>query len=196
MDGASVVSIADSGSFCDDAVQVRENAKQYVKNISGLGQVLVGVSGTFSVLQWIVNCDWPACAREDSCYADLVQRYLVLTLQPFLRKSLFKRFKKYSSPVEGQEDDTMDWYLLVGVPGCGIFTVYANGDVEKAWDPKHCMTHACIGSGGPVADACIKTLKAMNTSLTSWEILDVAAQTAFQSVSSVRGPFTLKYLMA
>jgi ATP-dependent protease HslVU (ClpYQ) peptidase subunit len=83
----------------------------------------------------------------------------------------------------------------VGVPSCGIFTLYANGDVEKAWDPNHVMAHACIGSGGVVADACIKTLKVTST-LRSWEMLDYAASAAFQSISSVRGPFTTKYLMA
>ena len=194
MDGNAVVGIADSGAFCDDNVQVRENSKQHTKYIEGIGHVLIGISGTFSILQWIVTIDWPPCEIEDSNYASLLQRYFIMDLQPFSKKSVFKRFKKHSTP-KPEEDETMDWTLLVGVPSCGIFTLYANGDVEKAWDPNHGMAHACIGSGGVVADACIKTLKVTST-LRSWEMLDYAASAAFQSISSVRGPFTTKYLMA
>jgi hypothetical protein len=196
MDGNAVVGISDSGAFCDDNVQVREDSKQHIKHIEGIGRVLIGISGTFSVLQWIINIDWPACQLEDDTYASLLQRYLVVQLQPFLQKSVFKRFKKHATPKAQEEGDSTDWNLLIGVPGCGIFTLYANGDVEKAWDPKHVMAHACIGSGGIVADACIKTLKVTSSSFTSWEMLDLAASAAFQSISSVRGPFTTKYLMA
>jgi hypothetical protein len=196
MDGNTVVGISDSGAFCGDNVQVRENSKLHIKHIDGLGHVLIGVSGTFSVLQWIVNLEWPPCEVEDFNYTSMVQKYFIMELQPFLKKSVFTRFKKHSTPKAQEEDDTMDWNLIVGVPGSGIFTLYANGDVEKAWDPNHAMAHACIGSGGVVADACIKTLKVTAPSLSSWEILDVAATTAFQSISSVRGPFTTKYLMA
>ena len=196
MDGGAVVGISDSGAFCDDSVQVRQNCKQHQKHVQGLGNLLVGISGNFSVLNWIITIEWPECFFEDSSYSTLVQRYLILKLQPFLKKSLFKRFKKYTAPREGQEDETMDWNLLIGVPGCGIFTLYANGDVEKAWDPKHAMSHACIGSGGAAADACIKTLKITQDNLTSWQMLDIAAHTAYASISSVRGPFETKYLLA
>jgi hypothetical protein len=187
-DGQSIVSICDSGCFCDDSVTLRVESKVYSKSIPGLGKALVGGCGSFSSLQFIRFKDWPECTGEDANFALLVEKYLVVDLQPFLAKEMHRRYGKLGEARE----NFMDWQLLVGIPGAGIFTLYACGDVGKTYDPVRAF--ACIGSGEAHAKATIEVLK--DTSLPSWEILQLGAQAAHCSVSSIRPPFTLNYIMA
>jgi len=187
-DGQSIVSICDSGAFSEDSVSLRVECKVYLKEIAGFGQVLVGGCGSFSALQFIRFTDWPEFTGEDSNYALLVERYLVVELQPFLAKAMHKRYGKTGEPRESYTD----WQLLIGVPGAGIFTLYACGDVGKSYDPVR--AYACIGSGEAYAKATIEFLK--TSALPSWEILQAGAKAAHCSVSSIRPPFTLKYIMA
>ncbi len=187
-DGQSIVGISDSGAFCDDSITLRLDSKMYLKDIPGLGQALVGGCGSFSSLQFIRFSDWPECTGEDCGFSHLVEKYLVTELQPYLAKTMHKRFGKVGEPRETYTD----WQLLIGIPGAGIFSLHACGDVGKTYDPVRAF--ACIGSGEAHAKATIESLKA--TSLPSWEILQAGAEAAHCSVSSIRPPFTLNYIMA
>jgi hypothetical protein len=193
LDGNAILSIADSGSFCDDSVRLRKDAKTFLKDISGLGNVMVGFCGGFNLGQWLhYGLDWPACDDAvSSTYAEHVETYLVRTLLPTISKSFYKRFVKRGVAAE----DANDWIAMVGVPNCGVFTLYPNGDVEKAWDTRFpAMPHACIGSGGAVAFTHIASIK--DSPLNSWDILQHGVHAAYDCVSSIRPPYDLKYLMA
>ena len=191
LDGGAILSIADSGGFCNDNVRLRKDAKTFTKDISGLGTVMVGFCGGFNIGQWFhYGLEWPACEDALSTFAEHVETYLVKVLLPSFTKSIHKRFIKRGLAVE----EANDWSVIVGVPKCGIFTLYPNGDVEKAWDPKFpSLPHACIGSGEGVAYTYIASKK--NSSL-PWDILQQGVRAAYESISSIRPPYDLKYLMA
>ena len=199
-DGGGIVGISDSSASSDDDVHVRKDSKMFKKSM-GVGHSLVGFCGMFAVGQWFRFQDWPALPmpkapahiEEEEDYSYMVEKYLVTVLQPFLKKSLKKRFGKDD---RGQVlAEYQDWTLLVGVPGGGIFTLYPNGDVGKAYDPDSKQAHACIGSGEHHAYTCISTLKKTRTDLRSWEMLQLGVEAAYKSVSSIRAPYDLKYIM-
>jgi hypothetical protein len=194
LDGNAILSIADSGGFCDDTVRLRKDAKTFVKDISGLGRIMVGFCGGFNIGQWFhYGLEWPTCEdAHSSTFAEHVERYLVKTLLPRIAKSLHKRFFKRGISLE----DTNDWNVIVGVPNCGVFTLYPNGDVEKAWDPDcSALPHACIGSGAAVAYIAVAASK-KNPAISTWDILQHGVQAAYENISSIRPPYDLKYLMA
>jgi hypothetical protein len=193
LDGNAIVSIADSGGFCEDSVRLRKDAKTFVKDVNGLGKVMVGFCGGFNIGQWLhYGLVWPVCENAtSSTYAEHVETYLVKTLLPSFAKSIQRRFLKRGISLE----EATNWTAMVGVPNCGVFTLYPNGDVEKAWDPNYpAMPHACIGSGETVAHATVAQCKKQG--IQSWEILQNGVQAAYESISSIRPPYDLKYLMA
>jgi hypothetical protein len=187
-DGKSIVGISDSGAFSGDTVQLRIESKVYTKDIPGLGKALVGGCGNFSPLQFIRFSEWPQCRGDEANFAHLVEKYLVIELQPFLSKAMHKRYGKSGEPRENYTD----WQLLLGIPGAGIFTLSPCGDVGRTYDPVR--SFACIGSGEAHAKATIESLK--DSTLPSWEILRAGAEAAYCSVSTIRPPFTLNYIMA
>lgn len=194
-DGGGIVGMADSSASSDDDVHVRQESKMFQKSVGGMGQCLVGFCGSFAVGQWFRFQDWPIQQDDMSReYSYSVEKYLVTVLQPYLNKTLKKRFGKDE---RGQVlGDYQDWTLLVGVPRGGIFTLYPNGDVGKAYDPDARQAHACIGSGEHHAYTCISTLKKTRTDLRSWEMVQLGVEAAYKCVSSIRAPYDLKYVMA
>lgn len=193
-DGGGIVGISDSSASSDDDVHVRKDSKMFNKAVEGLGQCLVGFCGMFAIGQWFRFQDWPeAPADMSNDYSYTVEKYLVTVLQPYLNKTLKKRFGKDEQGRVVAE--YQDWTLLVGVPRGGIFTLYPNGDVGKAWDPDNVQAHACIGSGEHHAYTCISTCKKTRTDLRSWEMLQLGVEAAYKCVSSIRAPYDLKYIM-
>ena len=178
-DGGGIVGISDSSASSDDDVHVRKDSKIFNKTVDGLGHCLVGFCGMFAIGQWFRFQDWPAAPDVGKDYSYSVEKYLVTVLQPFLNKTLKKRF--------GKDEQ--------GVPRGGIFTLYPNGDVGKAWDPEDRQAHACIGSGEHHAYTCISTLKKTRTDLRSWEMVQLGVEAAYKSVSSIRAPYDLKYIL-
>ena len=109
VDGNVCIFSSDSGSFSDESVSIRNNSKVFSKTIKGAGECLVGFAGTFAICQWIKFLEFPECPQEISS----LEKYLVQKLQPFLAKSLRRRWKKQ----EGHDADldVTDFVLLFGM---------------------------------------------------------------------------------
>jgi len=187
VDGSVCIFSSDSGSFSDESVSIRSNSKIFLKTIKGAGDCLIGFAGTFSICQWIKYLDFPDCPVD----VHSLEQYLVQNLQPFLSKSLSKRWKKQ----EGHDADldVTDFVLLLGMNGC-LYTLYSNGDVEKAHCNEGMLCFASIGSAGAVSNAAMYTIQSLGTKLCSWEILEVGMKNAEKFSLHVRAPFEIKYV--
>jgi ATP-dependent protease HslVU (ClpYQ) peptidase subunit len=185
VDGNVCLFSADSGAFCDESVSLRKGSKLFFKTIEGAGQCLLGFAGTFAICQWIKFLSFPTCPEE----IETVEKYLVTILQPFLQKSIQRRWKKNS---EEARVDVSDYMLLLGIQGC-LYTLYSNGDVERAEAHDGMMCFASIGSGAECANSAMFSAQ-MGSQLKSWEILDVGMKNAEKFTLHVRAPFDVKYV--
>ena len=185
VDGNVCVFSADSGSFSEESVSLRPGVKIFSKRIEGAGECLIGFAGTFNLCQWIRYLDFPECDCEEKDF----ERYLVQRLQPFLYKSLSRRWRKR----EGSEShDVTDFVLLLGMHGC-LYTLYSNGDVEKAYAYPNKLCFASIGTGGELSNAAMFTIQSTHKNITSWEILEAGMKNAETFSLHVRGPFEVRY---
>ena len=187
IDGNVCIFSSDSGSFSEESVSIRSNSKIFSKTIEGAGNCLIGFAGTFAICQWIKFLEFPPCPPNILS----MEQYLVQLLQPFLAKSLRKRWKK----AEGHEAevDVTDYVLLLGMHGC-LYTLYSNGDVEKASANNSMFCFASIGSAGEVSNAGMYSIQSCNSTLTSWEILEAGMKNAEKFSLHVRAPFDVKYI--
>jgi ATP-dependent protease HslVU (ClpYQ) peptidase subunit len=187
VDGNVCIFSSDSGSFSEESVSIRNNSKIFNKAIEGAGNCLIGFAGTFAICQWIKYLEFPECPVIVQSF----EQYLVQYLQPFITKSLSKRWKKK----EGHEAnvDVSDYILLLGIHGC-LYTLYSNGDVEKANTIKNMYCFASIGSAGEVSNAGMYSIQSCNLNLTSWEILEAGMKNAEKFSLHVRAPFDIKYI--
>jgi ATP-dependent protease HslVU (ClpYQ) peptidase subunit len=185
VDGSVCVFSSDSGSFSEESVSIRPGAKIFSKRIEGAGDCLIGFAGTFSICQWIKYLEFPECTSEIRDF----EQYLVQRLQPFLYKSLTRRWKKK----EGSDPyDVSDFVLLLGMHGC-LYTLYSNGDVEKAHAYPDKLCFASIGSGAELSNAGMYTIQSSQKQVTSWEILEAGMKNAETFSLHVRGPFEVRY---
>jgi ATP-dependent protease HslVU (ClpYQ) peptidase subunit len=185
VDGNVCVFSSDSGAFSDDSVSLRKGSKVFNKRIEGAGECLVGFAGTFAICQWIKFLEFPECPVTVNC----IEEYLVTILQPFLQMSIQKRWKKVAE-VEANVD-VRDYQLLLGMHGC-LYTLYSNGDVEKAQAFEGMLCFASIGSAGDIANAAMFAIQPC--AMRSWEILEVGMKNALQFSLHVRAPFDVRYL--
>jgi ATP-dependent protease HslVU (ClpYQ) peptidase subunit len=187
VDGNVCVFSSDSGSFSEDSVSIRPGSKILHKSIAGAGECLIGFAGTFAICQWIKFLHFPECPSEVSNF----EQYLVQYLQPFLFTSLRKRWKKSSDGHEPQVE-VGDFILLLGMHGC-LYTLYSNGDVEKAQAHPGKLCFASIGTGGELSNAGMYAIQSVVKDLSSWEILEAGMKNAETFSLHVRGPFEVKY---
>jgi len=187
VDGNVCIFSSDSGSFSDETVSTRSNSKIFLKSIRGAGECLVGFAGTFAIGQWLKFLEFPECPPETHS----LEQYLVQKLQPFLAKSLRKRWKKQ----EGHDADldVTDFVLLFGMNGC-LYTLYSNGDVEKANCNEGMLCFASIGSAGGISNSAMYSIQSLGTKLYSWEILETGLKNAEKFSLHVRAPFEFKYV--
>lgn len=187
VDGGVCIFSSDSGSFSEESVSLRSNSKIFTKTIEGAGECLIGFAGTFAICQWIKYLEFPECPIEIKS----MEQYLVQYFQPFLAKSIRKRWKKH----EGHEAqvDVTDFILLLGMQGC-LYTLYSNGDVEKAGANKNMYCFASIGSAGEISNAGMYSIQSSGSLLTSWEILEAGMKNAEKFSLHVRAPFDVKYV--
>ena len=186
VDGSVCIFSSDSGAFSDESVSLRRGSKLFYKTIDGAGECLLGFAGTFAICQWIKFLEFPPCDPDIKS----MEEYLVKILQPFLQKSVQKRWKK-KTDVEARVD-VCDYLLLLGMQGC-LYTLYSNGDVERAQPHDGMLCFASIGSGGECANAAMYSIQ-VNKSLPSWEILEVGMKNAELFTLHVRSPFDVKYI--
>jgi ATP-dependent protease HslVU (ClpYQ) peptidase subunit len=187
IDGSVCIFSSDSGSFSEESVSIRNNSKIFGKTIEGAGNCLIGFAGTFAICQWIKFLDFPECPSA----MQSLEQYLVRILQPFLAKSLRKRWKKEDG--HEAEVDVTDYILLLGIHGC-LYTLYSNGDVEKASANTNMYCFASIGSAGQVSNAGMYSIQSCGSNLTSWEILEEGMKNAEKFSLHVRAPFDIKYI--
>jgi len=187
VDGAVCLFSADSGAFSDESVSLRKGSKLFYKSIAGAGECLIGFAGTFAICQWIKFLEFPSCPPE----LRSIEEYLVTILQPFIQRKVQKRWKK--QPETDSRIDVSDYLLLLGMQGC-LYTLFSNGDVERAEAHENMLCFASIGSGGDCANAAMYSVQLGNSQLKSWEILDVGMKNAEKFTVHVRAPFDVKYI--
>lgn len=198
VDGSVCIFSCDSGSFSEESVSLRSNAKLFKKTIEGAGECLIGFAGLFALCQWIKYLEFPSCPEHVKSF----EQYLVQYLQPFLLKSLSKRWK-LNRDME-HTTDIGDYCLLLGFQG-NLFTLYSNGDVEKAQAYPGMYCFASIGSGGESSNAAMYAIQnfahankdnkgAESWALPSWEILEAGIGNAERTTIHVKGPFSTQLL--
>jgi ATP-dependent protease HslVU (ClpYQ) peptidase subunit len=187
VDGSVCVFASDSGSFSEESVTLRPGSKVFAKRIEGAGECLIGFAGTFAICQWIRFIEFPECPETITNF----EQYLVQYLQPFLFSSLRKRWKRSSDGPDPQVD-VSDFILLLGMHGC-LYTLYSNGDVEKAQAHPNKLCFASIGTGGELSNAGMYAIQTLCSSPSSWDILEAGMKNAETFSLHVRRPFEVRY---
>jgi ATP-dependent protease HslVU (ClpYQ) peptidase subunit len=184
VDGSVCIFMSDSGSFCEETVSLRSNGKLFKKYVEGAGECLLGFAGLFAIGQWIKHIDFPECIDSKT-----FEQYLVLVLQPFLMRSISKRWKRKDK----EYVDVLDFTVLLGFQGC-LYTLYSNGDVERAQAHEGMLCFASIGSGGEACNAAMFALQRYSALPKSWEILEAGLENAEQTTVHVKKPFITEIL--
>jgi ATP-dependent protease HslVU (ClpYQ) peptidase subunit len=185
VDGSVCIFMSDSGSFSDVTVSLRSTGKLFKKQVDGAGECLIGFAGLFAIGQWIKHIEFPVCLDTMTSF----EQYLVLVLQPFLMRSISKRWKRK----DREYVDVLDFTLLLGFQGC-LYTLYSNGDVERAQAHEGMLCFASIGSGGEASNAAMFALQRYSASPRSWQIIEAGLENAEQTTLHVKRPFNTEIL--